>query len=75
MVEIFEFKIMRIFLIFGIFSIVIMFFLVLNLDVLDILYLLLKFLLEFIKINIIYIVNNWYNYKVEDGSYIVYFFV
>lgn len=52
-----------------------MFFLVLNLDVLDILYLLLKFLLEFIKINIIYIVNNWYNYKVEDGSYIVYFFV
>lgn len=73
--KIFEFKIIKLFLIFGIFSIVIIFFLVLNLDVADILYLLLKFLLEFIKINIIYFVNNWYNYKVKDGSYIVYFFV
>ena len=72
MVEISELKTMRTSLILGISSIVTMLPLVLNLDALDILYPSSKSSSEFTKTNIIYIANNWYNYKAENGSYTVY---
>ena len=69
----FKLKIMKLSLILGISNIVTILPLVLNLDAVDILYPSSKSSSEFTKTNIIYLANNWYNYKAKDGSYTVYF--
>ncbi len=64
---------MRLSLIIGISSIIIILPLASNLDAADILYPSSQSSSEFTKTNIIYLANNWYNYKATDGSYTIYF--
>ncbi len=64
---------MKLSLIIGIYSIVTIIPLASNLDPADILDPSSKYSSEFTKTNIIYLANNWYNYKAKDGSYTIYF--
>ncbi len=64
---------MKLSLIIGISSIITILPFASNLDAADILYPSSKPSSEFTKTNIIYLADNWYNYKAKDGSYKIYF--
>ncbi|NEQ36933.1 MAG: hypothetical protein F6K40_11850 [Okeania sp. SIO3I5] len=64
---------MRLSLIIGISSLITILPFASNLDAANILYPSSKSSSEFTQTNIIYLADNWYNYKAKDGSYTIYF--